>query len=79
MERKLNGIQLGKTHEFTEEEVRTLMIQNIMGYNNTQPKSYWELQDNNILLANTGPADRLFYEKHLYYATENKNQIQQVQ
>ena len=58
--------------EYTVKDVRVLMIQNIMGYNNTQPRPYWFTQDNKTLLANVGPADRLFFERLLYYAEERE-------
>ena len=61
--------------EYTVKDVRVLMIQNIMGYNNTQPRSYWYTQDNKTLLANVGLADRLFFERLLYYAEERETLI----
>lgn len=62
--------------DYTVKDVRVLMIQNIMGYNNTQPRSYWQQQDEKTLLAYTGSSDRLFFEKLLYYAKEREKETQ---
>lgn len=62
--------------EYTVKDVRVLIIQNIMGYNNTQPRTYWQQQENKTLLAYTGPADRLFFERLLYYANEDEKETQ---
>ena len=47
---------------YTIKQVRKLIIQNVMAYNNTQPFTYWKKKPTAILMCNTGPNERTYLE-----------------
>ena len=56
-------------------QVRAVIIQYVMGYNNTQPVAYWKKMPFKRLLCNTGASDRLYLERLLVLAIERDRQV----